>query len=85
MRTRLFDWAIEQGLSLAELAEMLGYSERQLYRIRDGEYPVTEVFQARVVLRLGDWARSLFFDGVSEDSDTTTQRTDTAADSAAAS
>lgn len=69
MRTRLFEWAEERGMSVKELAEMLGYSWRQVYRISIGEYPVTEAFVGRVVLKLGDWARSLFFTDVSEDSD----------------
>lgn len=62
MKTRLFEWAEEQGLTLEELAEKTGYSTRHLYRIRDGEWPVTETFMARIILRLGEWARSLFFD-----------------------
>ena len=66
MQTRLFEWASEHGLTVHDLAPMLGYSERQLYRIRDGHYPVTEVFMGRVIYRLGEDARSLFFAGASE-------------------
>jgi transcriptional regulator with XRE-family HTH domain len=61
MRTTLFAWAEAQGLSVEELAQKVGYSVRHLLRIRKGEWPVTEAFVGRVVLRLGDWARCLFF------------------------
>lgn len=71
MRTSLFEWAKEEGLTHKELAQKLGYSERQLYRIRDGHWPVSEAFMARVVLKLGNWARSLFFDEVSLKTDKT--------------
>ena len=73
MQTRLFEWARERGLTVHDLAPMLGYSERQLYRIRDGYYPVTEEFMGRVIYRLGDDARSFFFETVSELADTTEQ------------
>ncbi len=69
MRTSLFEWAKGEGLTHGELADKLGYSERQLYRIRDGHWPVSEGFMARVVLKLGDWARVLFFDDVSLEND----------------
>lgn len=65
MRTRLFEWAAERGLSIADLSDRLGYSERHLYRIKNNEWPVTEEFEARVVLRLGNWARDLFLPDVS--------------------
>ena len=51
-------------MSMPNLAARLGYSERHLRRIRDGDWPVTKAFAGRVVLALGDWARSLFFSGV---------------------
>ena len=70
METRLFEWAKEEGLTMGDLAERLGYSERHLIRIRDGEWPVTDSFAGRVVLRLGESARSLFFASMSDDSDT---------------
>lgn len=71
MRTTLFEWAEAQGLSLDDLAEKLGYTTRQLYRIRAGEYPVTETFAGRVILRLGEEARGLFFcDETSVENDT---------------
>lgn len=66
MQTTLFDWAQQANLSLEDLAEMTGYSVRHLYRIRDGDWPITEAFIGRIVLRLGDWARSLFFSATSE-------------------
>lgn len=65
-QTRLFDWATEQGLTMSELARRIGYSRRHLYRIRSGQTPITEEFVARVVLRLGERARSLFFCDVSQ-------------------
>lgn len=67
MRTRLFEWAEENGLSVRDLALRTGYSWRQLYRARaDQEHYVTPAFRDRIVGRLGPWARSLFFDtGVS--------------------
>lgn len=71
MRTTLFDWAAQKGLTIADLAACLGYSERHLLRMRDGEYPVNEQFAGRVVLRLGDWARSLFLPAASVASDKT--------------
>lgn len=71
MRTSLFEWAKDAGLTHRELAQRLGYSERQLYRIRDGHWPVSEGFMARVVLKLGDWARVLFFDDMSLTTDET--------------
>ena len=73
MRTRLFDWAEKQGLELTDLAQMTGYSERHLLRIKSGEYPVNDAFRGRVVLALGDWARSLFLPGMSEHSDTVSE------------
>lgn len=69
MQTRLFEWAEGKGISMETLSEMVGYSARQLYRIRNGEYPITEGFVARIALRLGKEGRALFFDGVSENSD----------------
>ena len=60
-RTKLFEWAKEQGMTLKKLSEITGYSVRHLMRIRDGEWPITEAFIGRIVLRLGDEARSLFF------------------------
>jgi hypothetical protein len=63
MRTRLFDWARENGISMNGLARQTGYSWRQLYRARaDQEHYVTPAFRDRIVGRLGPWARSLFFD-----------------------
>lgn len=61
MRTRLFDWAKSQGLSMEDLSSMTGYSARHLHRIKSGEYPLTRRFAAQVVFNMGDWARSLFF------------------------
>ena len=65
MRTTLFKWARENDMSMPNLAARLGYSERHLCRIRDGDWPVTKAFAGRVVLALGDWARSLFPSDVS--------------------
>ena len=69
METRLFEWAEEQGIALNQLSAMLGYSTRHLYRIKNGEYPITDSFRGRVILRLGDVARSLFLAPVSENLD----------------
>lgn len=60
MITTLFDWANTHGYDLDSLGDLLGYSGRHLRRIRDGEQPVTPAFAGRVVLVLGEWARSLF-------------------------
>jgi transcriptional regulator with XRE-family HTH domain len=76
MKTRLFEWAKEQRLTLEELSEKTGYSTRHLYRIREGEWPVTEAFMARVVLRLGEWSRSLFLEPVSDETDDTSEHGD---------
>jgi len=73
VKTSLFEWAKNEGLSMEALGERLGLSWRHLYRVRSGEYPVTENFRARVVYRLGDWARRLFFGSVSEQSDGTAE------------
>ena len=79
METRLFEWADEQGIDLDQLAGMLGYSTRQLYRIKNGEYPVTDSFRGRVILALGDVARSLFLTPVSEQLDIVSKVEDDAA------
>ncbi len=78
MRTKLFEWAERQGFGIADLAGMTGYSERHLLRIRDEGFPVSEAFQARVVLRMGDWSRSLFLPSVSEPPDSLAGQTATA-------
>ncbi len=62
MKTSLFDWAYHQGLSLGQLSEMTGYTREHLSRIKHGRWPITEQFVARIVLRLGDWAREMFYD-----------------------
>lgn len=86
MRTKLFEWAEKQNLDLEYLAKKIGYSERHLKRIRDEGFPVTEEFQARVVLRMGDWARALFLPEVSPCGDIPSETRDGAqeADDAAA-
>lgn len=64
--TGLFEWARGQGMDpettegMARLAVVTGYTARHLYRIYGGHYGVSERFAARVIYRLGDWARSLF-------------------------
>ena len=80
--TTLFEWAKDQGLSIEALADRLGYSARHLYRIQAGVQPVTDAFVGRVVLRLGEWARSLFLVTVSENSDTTMDSPDIGSDAA---
>jgi hypothetical protein len=65
METRLFEWASSQGISTEKLAEMLGYSARHMYRLKASPKDVPEALAARTVLRLGDWARSLFLPSVS--------------------
>jgi len=73
VNTSLFEWAKDEGLSMKELAARVGVTWRHLYRIRNGEYPVTANFRARVIFHLGDWARDLFFDSVSQQRDETAQ------------
>lgn len=68
-KTTLFEWARAQGWSRTELARRLGYSRRHLLRIEEGEQEITDQFIGRVVLRLGEEARSLFFRSVSQNSD----------------
>jgi hypothetical protein len=58
--TKLFTWAAAQGLTMNELARLTGYSRWHLAKIKNNRYPVTETFVSRVVLRLGEWSRSLF-------------------------
>ena len=65
---RFFEWAADKGLSMADLGQKLGYSERHLWRLKAGDYPITEGFKARVVYAFGDDARSLFLDTVSDNS-----------------
>lgn len=67
LQTTFFDWARKQGLR-DRLPELLGYSERHLARLENGEYEITESFQGRVILKLGQEypeVRYLFFDAVS--------------------
>jgi hypothetical protein len=71
MKTTLFDWAEKNGYGLVALGKLLGYSARHLRRVRDGEQPVTPAFAGRVVLVLGEWARSLFLDPMPLDSNET--------------
>jgi hypothetical protein len=80
MRTRLFQWAAGQKLEMEDLAAMTGYTARHLYRIRaleEAGEPVPDEFQARVVLKLGDWARSLFLPGVPRERVEASQSQDT--------
>lgn len=74
-----FEWADEQGLSIAELSKRLQYSERHLWRIKAGDSPITEGFKARVVYAFGDATRSLFLDPVSDEKRRFIGRTTTAA------
>lgn len=63
-----FTWAKEErGLNITQLAALLGYSERHLYRIRDGHTTNLVNFEARVVSRLGADAGLFFDSGVSSD------------------
>lgn len=65
MKTKLFEWAKNNGYSLKELAVLTEYTERHLERIEAGEYPVNKAFRSRIIYSLGDWARSLFLAEVS--------------------
>ena len=65
METKLFEWASREGISTENLAEMLGYSARHMYRLKASANDVPEALAARAVLRLGDWARALFLPPVS--------------------
>jgi len=64
MKTRLFEWAEKEGLTMQELAQITGYSRFHLSKIKHGKYPLTEAFVAKIVLNMGDWARTLFLPGV---------------------
>lgn len=57
---KFFDWADAQGLTMRELARRLGYTERHLYRIKNGETQDTRNFQAHVIVEFGDDVRSFF-------------------------
>lgn len=61
MQTRLFDWAYEQGISIADLAERCGYNRWYLYQIRRGAAPITQAFRDRIVIGLGAEAEALFW------------------------
>jgi len=63
-----FAWAKQQGLGLNELASLLKYTDRHIRRIRDGEYPMTTGFHARVIAFMTkDYPDAQFFlDGVSK-------------------
>jgi hypothetical protein len=76
MITTLFEWADRHSMSAEELESLTGYSDRQLRRIRTGEYPVTRAFRDRVVAGFMDLSRSLFLAGVSEYSDATSDTVD---------
>lgn len=65
MKTTLFEWAERQGISTEELAKMLGYSDRHMYRLKASADDAPESLAARAVLRLGEWARALFLPPVS--------------------
>jgi len=65
LETTFFDWANSKGFNRQKLAELLGYSERHLYRLETGEQEITESFQARVILKLGEefpGVRYLFYE-----------------------
>jgi len=64
-----FVWASQKNLSIAQLAERLGYSERQIYRLRDGVTSIHKGFIARAVMEFGDEVRPLFFDSASVKAD----------------
>ena len=69
--TNLFEWAEGKGLDIPALAKALGYSERHLYRVKGGDYPVTRGLICRVVFVFGDDARSLFLPDASVINDDT--------------
>lgn len=79
MKTTIFEWAERQGYTLQDLAKMTGYTDRQLRRIKNGYLPVSEAFAGRVILRMGEWARSLFLYSVSDKSDISSQSSEATA------
>lgn len=71
-----FDWVKrEKGLNITQLAALLGYSERHLYRIRDGETTNLVNFEARVISRLGKGAASFFASADRSDSQYLSEQT----------
>jgi len=44
LRTRVFDLYNEQYSSLVQLAQAMGISKSQIYRVRDGERTINEKF-----------------------------------------
>lgn len=65
---QFFEWAKqEKGLNMTQLAAILGYSERHLYRIRDGATTNLENFQSRAVRRLGVEVERFFLPAVTVD------------------
>lgn len=65
-------------MTLAELANKLGYCREHVYRLHRGRLPITENFYARCISRLGPWARHLFWDGAAVATDTASDVADRA-------
>lgn len=63
---QFFTWATDtKGYDMTQIAAMLGYSERHLYRIRKGEITNLVNFQARAINQFGDEVRGFFLPPVS--------------------
>lgn len=69
-----FTWAAQQNMTLADIADRLGYSERQVYRLRDGDTRQHRSFQARAIAEFGDAVRPLFLDSASVVTDNSSER-----------
>ena len=62
-KTRLFDWAEEHEYTIPELARLLEYGERQMYRwqkVHRKRGLVGKRLRDRAIAMLGDEARGLF-------------------------
>ena len=61
---RFFEWAESQGMTNAQLAKCLRYSERQIYRFKAGDSSDKDNFEARAIAAFGDEVRVLFENSV---------------------
>ena len=63
-QTTFFEWAAKMGFSIKYLAKRMRYSDRHLRNLKNGYYPITHNFEARVLATFAEEhpeVRHLFF------------------------